>query len=149
MLTIKFPKEAELPREEQPKCVIKIAVGGKYFIGRSLNFEFIDRELRDVLKRYKYKQGVWETNLFYPVVKYIVDKSIEFVQVEILFKSESGYEILKEELRQLELNFGKRNCLNQNNIPHVPKFKTAKSTSKWLTHNEFLNFKKLLSKYDY
>lgn len=149
MLTIKLPKEAELERSEQPKCVIKMTVGNKYYIGRSLNFEFIEKELRDCLKKYQYKKGIWETHLYYPIIKHIVDKGIDVVSVEILFTSESGYEVLKEELNQLSASFGKRNCLNQNNIPYVPKFKTPTSTSKWLTHNEFLNFKKLLTKYEF
>lgn len=143
-MTIHFPKEAKLPREKQPKCVISIKVAGKYFIGRSLNFDFIKSEITATFKKYKYKEGVWESNMYYPLVKYMVDKNIQDVFIEILFTSDSGYELLKEELNQLNNRFGKRNCLNQNDTPYVPKFKTKISTNKWLTHNEYLNFMKLL-----
>lgn len=143
-MKIHLPKEAELPKEQQPKCVIRYTAGTKHFIGRSLSFSFIQDELMTCYKRYKFRQGIWDNNLFYPIVKHIVDKNIEDVFVEIIFQSESGYSVLKEELRQLELNYGKRKCLNQNQLPHIPKFKTPTATSKWLTHNEYLNFMKLI-----
>lgn len=149
MIKIKLPKEAELPKEEQPKSVIRIDAGKWYYIGRSLNFEFIETEMKRVYKDIMYKGKHQENNLFYLLVKKIIDNAIENVTVSILFKSDSGYAVLKEELKHLEINFGKRYCLNQNNIPHVPKFKTENAPSKWLTHNEFLNFKKLLTKYEY
>ncbi len=149
MFRLLLPQEASLPREEQPKCVIKMICGGKYYIGRCLNFEFLTTELLTLYKRYLYRSGIREDNLYFPLLEHIVKNNIQAVEIVILFKSESGYEVLKEELNQLVLHYGKRNCLNKNNVPHVPKFKTPKSPNKWLTHNEYLNFMKLLNKYDF
>jgi hypothetical protein len=144
MYELIIPKELQVEKDHQPKCVIKITVGKKYLITRSLNIEFIKNEIASCYKKYKYRQGVWETNYYYPIVKHIVSKDIQTVSISIIFQSESGYEVLKEELRQLEHSFGKRSCLNLNDIPHIPSFKTKATPNKWLTHNEYLNFKRLL-----
>lgn len=151
MLKIKFPDKWD--DLDQSKCVIKITVGDKFYIGRSANLSFVNKELRSVYKKYKYafNGGVSEDNLFYPIVKHMVDKGIEFIEIEILYESHSGYEVLKEELRLLQENFGKRACLNKNKLPHLPqtfKTSTTQNRNRWLTHNEWLNFKKLLNKYE-
>ena len=144
-MKIILPKQADLPKDKHPKCVIKVKAGRKYYIGRSLNFDFILKELQLLYNRYKYRQGVWDDNLYLPIIQHVVERNLPEVEIEILFQSESGYQVLKEELRQLETHFGKRDCLNRNDTPYVPKFKTPSSPNKWLTHNEFLNFKKLLA----
>jgi hypothetical protein len=71
------------------------------------------------------------------------------MKVEVLFTTINGYEALKYELSLLEEWFGKKECLNKNNIPHIPKTIMAKKGANWLTQNQALNFRKLLTKYDY
>ena len=145
MLKINLPEGIQ--ETDQLKAVIKINVGKYYYISRAITFKFIKDELTKTYAQYKYsREGAYTDHLYFPIVVKMVEKAIETVSFEIVFTSQSGYEVLKEELKLLQESFGKKMCLNANSIPYVAKFKTPKSTSKWLTHNEFLNFKKLLSK---
>lgn len=131
------------------KYVVKIKVGDRFYIGRSVGFKFLSDEMRKVYADYNYRAGVYENHLYYPIVKYMHTSGIETAEVEVLFKSENGYEVLKEELNQLIKNFTKKRCLNANNVPYIPKEFTTKTKSKWLTQNEWLNFKKLIKQYDF
>ena len=131
------------------KYVVKIKVGNRFYIGRSVGFHFLRDELKKCFIQYKHRpDGLSVEHLYFPIVKYMVASGEETATVEILFKSENGYQVMKEELNQLIANYEKKRCLNANRFPHIPAFKTSKSTSKWLTHNEWLNFKKLVNQYE-
>lgn len=128
--------------------ILHISCGEKFYIAKTANVSWMIDEIRSVYRKYLDK-GVLETNLFYPLVKYMYSKTIDTIRIEVLFISTDGYKVLKFELEQLEQHFGTKNCLNLNNVPHIPKTKLAKKGSNWLTQNEALNFRKLLTKYNY
>lgn len=143
MITFKLPKE--LPTTA---CVFEISIGDKYYIGKSSNLLFVKTEIQTTYGKYN-RKGLLETNLFYPVAKEIHKQEKPIVEIKVLFASSNGYDVLKFELCQLSEHFGQKNCLNLNNIPHIPKTVIAKKGSNWLTQNQALNFRKLLTKYNY
>ena len=143
MITFKLP--IDIPTQ---KSVFKLSIGDKFYIGKTSNLLFIKSEIQTVYGKYL-RGGVLESNLFYPVVKELHKYEKPILFIEILFESDNGYSVLKYELEQLEEHFCSKNCLNKNNIPHIPKTVVAKKGSNWLTQNEALNFRKLLTKYEY
>ena len=150
MLSFKLPKI--IPPIENEKGlrnlhVIRIGAGGKFFIIKSTNIEWTIEEIRRALGKYQ-RGGVLETNLFYPFVKWVFKENITKTVIDILFTTTDGYQVLKYELEQLSEHFGKKECLNGNNIPHVPHTIRAKKGSSWLTDNQRMNYFKLLSKYE-
>ena len=145
MMNINTPKETEY------YSVIKIAALGKEYIGRAINFSSLEDELRYVYRRYKIRNALPPTNQYYSLVKYISDNKINSLDISIIFslKEENkadGYLLLKEEYKALIESKLSGNNINDNNEPIVPKFKTDKKPSKWLTHNQYLNFKKFIKR---
>ena len=128
--------------------VLRLSCNEKYYIAKTANPSWMIEEIKTVYGKYQ-RGGILETNLFYPLVKYIYSHAIHVIKVEVLFTSTNGYEVLKYELEQLVEHFGTKDCLNKNNIPHIPKTVRAKKGANWLTVNEDLNFRKLLKKYQY
>lgn len=150
MLNIKLPRE--LPAIEvkgkRNVSIIRISCGDKFYIAKTVNLEWVVKEIKKVYGKY-HRAGILETNLFYPLVKYVYTRDIHVIKMEVLFTSTNGYFVLKYELEQLMEHFGKKDCLNLNNIPHIPKTEVAVKGSNWLTMNQSLNFRKLLTKYRY
>lgn len=131
------------------RCVFAIKCGPNIYIGKTSNLEWLANELKTTYGKY-HRLGIPEGNLYYPLIKcYTGRKDVKRLEIEVLFASDNGYDILKFELEQLEMHFGQKYCLNKNNIPHLPKTVANKKGSNWLTENERLNFQKLLSKYTY
>lgn len=150
-LTVLLPKAVPPIENEmgfRNVSIIQISCGEKFYIAKTANISWMIEEIKSVYRKYLDK-GVLETNLFYPLVKYIYSKTIDILRVDVLFTSTDGYQVLKFELDQLAQHFGTKNCLNINNVPHIPKTKLAKKGSNWLTQNESLNYRKLLKKYNY
>ena len=143
MINFKLPKDIPSTR-----CVFKLTVGEKFYIGKASNILFIKTEIQKVYGKYL-RGGITEDNLFYPVVKELHKQDKPTLELEVMYQSDNGYNLLKHELEQLEEYFGTKNCLNKNNIPHIPKTVAMKKGSNWLTQNEALNFRKLLTKYEY
>jgi hypothetical protein len=143
MLNIKLPKV--IPNTV---CVFKILIGEHFYIGKSSNLNFVKSEIQNTYGKYL-RNGISESNMFYPVVKKAHKNPTLPILIEVLLASDNGYEILKVELELLSKEFGKPLCLNMNNIPHIPKTAVAAKGSNWLTMNQSLNFRKLLSKYRY
>ena len=130
--------------------VLKLSCGDKFLITKSSNPTWMVDEIKKTYNKYLDKDsGIYVTNLFYPLLKYMYKEQIHTVKVEVLFTSIDGYAVLKYELEQLIANFGTKDCLNENNIPHIPKTVLQAKGSNWLTQNQALNFRKLLSKYTY
>jgi hypothetical protein len=151
MLQVKLPND--LPALEDKKgnrniSIIKIICEDKFYIAKTVNIEWFIEEVRSVYGKYQ-RNGVLETNLLYPLVKYIYSHDIHKIKVEVLLTTINGYQALKYELELLMQWFGKKECLNKNNIPHIPKTVVAKKGSNWLTQNQSLNFRKLLTKYEF
>lgn len=152
MLQIKIPKE--LPPLEDKKTkrrnvsILKITCEDKFFISKTVNIEWMVEEIKSMYGRYQ-RGGILNTSIFYPLIKYIYNHKVHKINVEILLTTTNGYQALKFELEQLELWFSKQQCLNHNNIPHIPKTEVAKKGSGWLTMNQSLNFRKLLTKYEF
>ena len=130
------------------RSVFKIICGEKYFIGKASSIEWLSSELKTTYGKYL-RGGIPETNMFYPVLREYVSKELEELEIEVLFSSDNGYELLKFELEQLIAHYSKPGCLNPNNIPYIPKTTVAAKGSNWLTQNQALNFRKLLKKYSY
>lgn len=152
MLQIKLPNE--LPPLEDKKTkkrnvsILKITCEDKFYIAKTVNPQWMVEEIKTVYGKYL-RNGVLETNLFYPLVKYIYKHEAHKIKVEVLLTTTNGYTALKFELEQLIEHFGKPQCLNRNNVPHIPKTEVAKKGSNWLTQNQALNFRKLLIKYEF
>lgn len=152
MLRIKLPKT--IPPLEEKKTglrnihIIKITVRDKFMIFKTVNLEWMVEEIKKVYGKYN-RKGIDESNLFFPLIKRIYGHEIHDIVIEILFTTTDGYQALKFELEQLMRFFGKEECMNRNNIPHIPKTVVAAKGSNWLTQNQALNFRKLLTKYNY
>lgn len=128
--------------------ILKLICGTKFYIAKTVNIEWMVDQIRRVYGKY-HRGGIQETDLFYPLVRYVCKQDVQKIKIEILLVTTNGYEALKFELGFLEEFFGKKDCLNLNNIPHIPKTTYAKKGSNWLTMNQALNFRKLLTKYIY
>lgn len=138
------------------RSVIKIVCGDKYIVTKCGSIEWLCKELDNSISRYRVSvssksiyKGLSKDSLYYKFIKYCIDNDIKELELSVLFSSENGYDVLKFELEFLTINFGKRECLNINNIPYIPKTIHAKKGSNWLTQNQYLNIMKLLKKYEY
>jgi hypothetical protein len=151
MLTVLLPKEIppfENELGQRNKYVLRLSCGEKFYIAKTINYSWMIEEIKKTYSKYL-KVGIPENNLFYPLIRHLYKHEISTIKVEVLFASTNGYQVLKFELQQLADHFGKKDCLNQNNIPHIPKSMRAKKGSNWLSVNEELNFRKLLKNYSY
>jgi hypothetical protein len=150
MLRIKLPKT--IPPLEQDGnrnvSILKITSRDKFIIFKTVNIEWMIKEIKSTYGKF-IRKGILETNLFYPLIKHIYGHETHDIKIEILLTTTDGYQALKFELEQLIKHFGTKECLNKNNVPHIPKTVVAKKGSDWLTQNEALNFRKLLTKYSY
>ena len=129
--------------------VVKIKVGGKIYIAKTHNQIWLANELVNMYGKYQ-RELLKEDNLYYPVIKYAVSKGIQEIYFETLYSNVSGYRVLVYELEMLAKYFGKRNCLNANNVPYVPKTNYERPGAyTWLQRNEELNYTKQLKKWDF
>lgn len=136
--------------EAKGRAIVKITMGDYYIITKCGSINWLNQEIRNTYKKYKYnKDGVPSTNLYISFIEAIHKKELQYGKIEVLFQSNNGYELLKYELELLIEHFGKRNCKNSNNIPYIPKTVHANKGSNWLKQNEYLNFMKLLKKYNF
>lgn len=146
-LKIKYNKDAKNAREGNKKCVMQIVARDFYFIGHCVSFEFLDVEIRNTFRRHAYGNGIPKTNMFYPLVKYMLDNEIFQITVESIYEAESGYEVLKEESLFLKEHYKKPGCLNQNKEPYIPqKIKCATHPTAWLTLSEAGNIQQHLNR---
>lgn len=128
--------------------IVKITANEKYIITKCGSVKWLCKEINSSYGKYN-RGGILESNFFYKFIKYCYQNSIKKAVIEPLYSSGNGYNVLKTELEYLTEHFGNSSCLNTNNIPYIPKTIHAKRGSNWLTQNEYLNFMKLLKKYDY
>lgn len=137
--------------EVKGRAVVKLSFDDKFMITKAGALEWLCREINRTYGKYTrgVASGTVQDSLYFPLVKHCYKYSIDKVFIEIVFQSENGYEVLKNELEQLTEAFKDKNCLNTNNIPYIPKTTHAKKGSSWLKQNEYLNFMKLLKKYEY
>lgn len=151
MLNIKLPDSipALEVKGNRNISILRISCGDKFYIAKTANPEWVVKEIKSTYARYVHKGGIPENNLFYPLLKHAWSNDISKMRIEILFTSTNGYQVLKYELEQLMQYFGTKDCLNHNNIPHIPKTVSMLKGSNWLTQNQALNFRKLLTKYNY
>lgn len=153
MLKIKLPKVLPPIEDYMGRrniSILRLGCGDKFLITKSANPEWMVKEIVTTYNKYlKKDSGIYETNLFFSLLKYSYTHEHPIIVVEVLFTSTDGYQVLKFELEQLVQHFGSKDCLNTNNIPHIPKTVLAAKGSNWLTQNQALNFRKLLTKYNY
>lgn len=127
-------------------CLLKITAGVKYIFIKTKSVSWLFNELNLLQNKYV-RQGVNPNNIYLPLIEYMHHRKINEVKVDVLVHSENGYEILKEELKQLREHYGAERCLNVNSEPVIPQWKPAtkdrKAQFNWLTQNQFLNYKKL------
>lgn len=142
---IKFKLPSVIPSNVS---IIKISCDDKFYIAKTSNILWIEKELQSTFGKYL-RIGIPETNLYYPIVRLLYKQEKPKLVIDVLFSSDNGYDVLKFELQMLMEWFGTKDCLNKNNIPHIPKTTVAKKGSSWLTQNQALNFRKLLTKFKY
>lgn len=150
-LTVLLPKTIPPIENEfgfRNVSILMLTCGEKYYIAKTANPSWMIEEIKTSYGRYM-KDLLPKDNLFYPLINFMYKQDNHTVKVEVLFTSTDGYHVLKFELDQLIQHFGTKNCLNKNNVPHIPKTKRAKKGSNWLTVNQELNFRRLLTKYQY
>ena len=148
-LKIKFNKDAKNANEGNKKFVMQIIARDAYFIGHCISYKFIEEELRKTHRRYIHGNGIPETNMYYPLMKYMFDNDIENLVIESIFESEtdSGYEVLKEESLFLKEHYRKKGCLNKNKWPVVSsKVKSTTHPNAWLTLSEKGNIEQHLNR---
>ena len=124
--------------------ILKIRCGGKYYIAKTHNILWFSNELPRQYDRY-FNGTLPENGLYYPLIKYAFERSYDLT-FEVLFTDVSGYQILKFELDYLLKHFGKKTCLNQNKLPHIPKTQLNGTGAVWLQPSEEMNYRKLLKK---
>ncbi len=126
-------------------CILKLKAKGKYLIAKTHNILWLSNELPRQYERLV--QGKLPiTGIYYSLLDYCFQNHINQIDVEVLYTDVSGYQCLKFELEYLTNNYGKRNCLNKNKLPHVPKTPLTGKGATWLTVPESLNYQKLLKK---
>lgn len=135
-------------REIKGNAIVKLSYGDKYIITKCRDIGWLEKEFRSTLRRYDDKELKRE-NFYYKFAKYIHSVDAKKVLCEIIYQTENGYDVLKKELELLIEHYGNKDCMNENNIPYIPKTIHAKKGSSWLKQNEFLNFMKLLKNYEY
>lgn len=149
----------EIGQTPTTRSVFKVIIGDdkKYYIAKASSIKwFIDEigmQYGRALRPHLRKEGTdTKKGLYYPIIRELLkmgDKPV--MTLEYIFESENGYQVLKKELELLAEHFGKKGCINENNVPHVPKttHQTTASKSAWLTQSEMMNFHKLLNGYEY
>ncbi len=130
------------------RAIVKVSMGDYYIITKCGSITWLDDEIRSTYRKYL-KSGIPETNLCTAFIEALHKKETRYGQIEVLYQTINGYELLKKELELLMVHFGKRNCKNTNNIPYIPKTVHANKGSNWLKQNEYLNFMRLLKNYEY
>lgn len=128
--------------------VIKITAGEKFIITKCGGLEWLRKEISSTYGKYQ-RRGIADDNFYIKLIQYCYKNQINKLIFEVVYNDENGYNVLKKELELLQENFGKKDCLNINNIPYIPKTIHAKQGSNWLKQNEYLNFMKLLKNYEY
>ena len=136
------------PDATKGRTIVKVSCGDFYVITKCGSIEWLVSELNTTLSKYK-KQGVNKDNLYIRFIEKVHKLDFKKGVIEVLYQSDNGYDLLKKELELLIEHYGKRNCMNSNNIPYIPKTIHAKKGSNWLKQNEYLNFMKLLKNYEY
>ncbi len=134
--------------ESKGRVIVKVSFGDFYVITKCGSIDWLIHELNTTLSKYK-KQGVNKDNLYIRFVEKVHKLDFKKGVIEVLYQSDNGYDLLKKELELLIEHYGKRNCMNSNNIPYIPKTIHANKGSNWLKQNEYLNFMKLLKNYEY
>lgn len=145
-MKLKTTTEGDIPTGH--KVVFTAHCGDRFWIGHTTSFIWMEQHLRKLFFKL-HDDGVPAGELYLPIVKAASKMERPAINLKVEFTHESGYQVLKTELEMLIEWFGKRECLNVNNIPYIPKTTHAKTGSKWLTQNEGLNFRKLLKKYEF
>lgn len=144
-----MPLKVHIPKilPQEKASVIKVIVGNKFYIGKTASITWFADALRKYYGKYAYKNGIREDNMFYPIIKQIYKDKLEDVHIDILFSSNDGYKVLKNEFNELKQHFGTNRCLNVNNYPIVPKTSYNEANKdKWLTLVQSLNYYKFLKK---
>lgn len=147
MRNIKIKLNGVIP--EGHIAVFTANIGEYYYIGHTTSFEWLIKEIKSKWAKYVAGAGVDTDNLFLPILKAAANQETAIIILKVEFTHESGYQVLKYELEKMETEFGTKFCLNRINIPYIPKTIHAKRGSNWLTQNQYLNFMKLLRKYDF
>ncbi len=147
MLTFQWPdKFPEIGYVKGVKYVVKIKVDDKFFITHVTSLSFLQKELQTTFGKYQ-RGGIFEKNLYYPLIKYLQRAESKKIIFDVVYENASGYRVLKTELELFAKEFGKPGCLNEENVPYVPKTTWAKKGSNWLTQTELMNYIKEEKKY--
>lgn len=128
-------------------CVFSISCNEKEYIGHSMSLTWLADEITKTYGKY-HRNGVRTDNLYYPLVKEYYGMVKPAMIITVLFETDNGYDLLKYELEMLAGLYGTSKCINASPIPYVPKNVHLKRGSAWLTKNQYLNFMKLLKKYE-
>ena len=134
--------------ESKGRAIVKVSCGDYYMITKCGAIEWLEKELNKTFSSYT-NQGVHKDNLHLKFIEKCHKLGFNKGVIEVLYQTTNGYDLLKKELELLMEHFGKKNCMNSNNIPYIPKTIHANKGSNWLRQNEYLNFMKLLKNYEY
>jgi hypothetical protein len=128
--------------------LLKITVKDCFFIIKTSKISYVSKTIQSKLSKYKYRNGIWDTDIYYPLVKHINDNNVEDVFIDVIGEFSDAYNLLKNELVNLHENLGKKGFLNKNATPIVPQIKKDESSSgKYLTINQKLNYYRFLKKF--
>lgn len=92
-------------------------------------------------------QNEWDgTNSYYfKFYKYIHDNPGKKFRVEVIMESNSGYYLLKQEQRFLNITIQNNKCLNSNVTSYIPKFNKKTGMYGWITKRNVADFRRFLS----
>ena len=128
-------------------CVVKLTAGRKYMITRCKNLYGFTKILRAAYR--KAERGSMEKGeLYYHFCTWLVSKKDKRITIDILFESNSGYEILVEERTQLIPSLKSSYCLNNNVEPYIPVFNESTGMYGWFTKGDILNYNNWVKKYE-
>lgn len=142
-MALTFKLRKDFP--EEGTTVIKIVAGDKYYITKTKNIDWLVGArgvIRTAYVHYSYRGGIKSDNIYLPLVKHMYDNKITNLFVDVLYNNTDGYKVLQMEALLLSEDFGKKNCLNPNKEPYIPKLKTSNpaTDSKWLTLDQVGNY---------
>lgn len=145
---------------EVGSCVYKLYCGDKYVIVKA---KTLSGSIFLIEKGYSYfafggggsgndvtgeghKEWEGKNSYYYRFYKWVKANEATPLEVKIITESKSGYQLLKSEQILLDAAVRDSNCLNNNVVSYIPKFRESTKSYGWITKRNVTDFKRFLGK---
>jgi hypothetical protein len=138
---MELPYKVEIPVIES-SCVVKVWYDGKYIIAKCKTLGWLKYSIETDIKYFlkNTPKGRKEGNLFYDLYSYILENQGKELSVEVIFTSDSPFELLKAEHMELKKATQDPRCLNKDFEPYIPKFTQINGKKSWINRGYYLNY---------